>query len=406
MDSLRSDERHAAVKILHTSDWQLGLRLNFVGGETAARLRAQRFDTVRRIGELARERAVDVVLVAGDVFDDNGVGADTLQQARDALQAFGEVPVVLLPGNHDPATADSALGRLGAGRGNVRVVLEPEVVRYPDRGREAAPTYGVPDRGREAAPTEAAPTAAALAEGGAIEVFGCPLRRRHEYDDPARWLPERGESRAIRVAVAHGGALTFGEATETPNRIDVGAILARGFDYVALGDWHGLYEVGPRAWYAGAPEATRFKEKRPGHVLLVEIDGPGAEPRVEAVPVARARWLSESVELIDDDAVEVLAARLDALEEKSWTLLELTLTGQLSLEGRARLDALLDDYAARLAHLRVDADQVAVAPAERDLETLRGEGYLGRAIERLRHGADPADADAVALLYRLMKETA
>lgn len=362
------------LRLLHTSDWQLGLRLNFVGGDAAVRLRTQRFDTVRRIAELARERAVDAVLVAGDVFDDNGVGADTLQQTRDALAAFGEIPVVLLPGNHDPATPDSALRRLGSLPGRVYVALEQQPIRL-----------------------------AAAARG--FEVFPCPLLTRHHYDDPAGWLPERNDPTPIRIAVAHGGAITFSESTETPNRIDVASILGRGFDYLALGDWHGLYQVGSRAWYSGAPEATRYKEKHPGHVLLVEIDGPGAEPRVEPVAVARSRWLGNSVELDGDGALAGLAQWLDALDEKSWTLLELTLTGQLSLQGSAELDALLEDYAGRLAHLRVDAERVAVAPTAEDLETLHGTGYLGRAIARLRGGDERQDADALRLLYRLIRET-
>jgi len=364
------------LKFLHTSDWQLGLRLNFVGGDGAVRLRTQRFDTVRRIGELARERGVDAVLVAGDVFDDNGVGADTLQQARDALEAFGDVPVVLLPGNHDPATADSALRRLGRFRDNVHLALEREPLTFSGIGAES------------------------------LEIFPCPLLTRHHYDDPAAWLPDRGDSRAVRVALAHGGALRFGESTESPNRIDVEAILARGFDYVALGDWHGLYEVGARAWYCGAPEATRFKEKRPGHVLLVEIDGPGAEPRLETITVGRSRWLTEMVEVHDDAALDRLGEWLESLPEKSWTLLDLDLRGQLSLEARARLDGLLDEYASRLAHVRFDADAVAAVPTEADLATLHGEGYLGRAIARLRDSDERVDADALRLLHRLIGESA
>ena len=364
------------LKFLHTSDWQLGLRLNFVGGDGAVRLRTQRFDTVRRIGELARERGVDAVLVAGDVFDDNGVGADTLQQARDALEAFGDVPVVLLPGNHDPATADSALRRLGRFRDNVHLALEREPLTFSGIGAES------------------------------LEIFPCPLLTRHHYDDPAAWLPDRGDSRAVRVALAHGGALCFGESTESPNRIDVEAILARGFDYVALGDWHGLYEVGARAWYCGAPEATRFKEKRPGHVLLVEIDGPGVEPRLETITVGRSRWLTEMVEVHDDAALDRLGDWLESLPEKSWTLLDLDLRGQLSLEARARLDGLLDEYASRLAHVRFDADAVAAVPTEADLATLHGEGYLGRAIARLRDSDERVDADALRLLHRLIGESA
>lgn len=358
------------MKLLHTADWQLGLRLNFVGGERAARLRGQRFDTVRRIADLAREQQVDLVVVAGDVFDDNGVGADTVQQARDALGAFGDLPVVLLPGNHDPATPDSALARLGELPGAVHVATRASPLQIGD-----------------------------------VEVYPCPLTARHTYDDPGAWLPVQPHRDRVRIVVAHGGALQFGESTETPNRIDVGRMLERGYDYVALGDWHGVFEVDPRAWYAGAPEATRFKEKRPGHVLLVDIDGPGATPTVTPLPVARSRWLSHAFECVEDDDVERLAAWLDGIAEKSWTLLELALEGPLSLAARARLDALLDDYAGRLAHLRIDRDAVTVAPTAADLDALRGEGYLGRAIERLRDSDDPADAAALRLLFRLTQES-
>lgn len=116
------------MKLLHTSDSQLGLRLNFIGGDASVLLRVQRFDPVRRIRRLARERQVDAVLVAGDVFDDNGVGADTDQQARDALAEFGDIPVILLPGNHDPATADSALRRLLPAPAHVHLALTLEVI--------------------------------------------------------------------------------------------------------------------------------------------------------------------------------------------------------------------------------------------------------------------------------------
>jgi DNA repair exonuclease SbcCD nuclease subunit len=347
----------AAVRVLHTADWQLGLRLNFVAGDAGARLRAQRFETVRRIAALAAERAVDAVLVAGDVFDDNAVGADTLQLTRDALTAFGDIPVVLLPGNHDPATPDSALRRLEGCGTNVHLALEREALRF-----------------------------------GALEVLPCPLTRRHERDDPGAWVPARDEDAPVRVALAHGGALTFSEVTEAPNRIDVQALLGKGVDYVALGDWHGVFEVEGRAWY------------NPGHVLIVELDGPGTAPRVEAVQVARSRWLSERFEFTDDGDLDRFEAWLDGLEDKSWTLLRLILEGQLSLSARARLDDVLTDFAQRLAHLRLEANDVTLAPTEDDLATLHGEGYLGAAIRRLREEDDPANDDAMLLLYRLLAE--
>jgi DNA repair exonuclease SbcCD nuclease subunit len=357
------------MKLLHTADWQLGLRLNFVGGEQAARLRAQRFDTVRHLAELANKHEVDAVLVAGDVFDDNGVGADSIQQARDALCTFGDIPVVLLPGNHDPATPDSALARLGELPGAVHVAANRAPIQL-DAG----------------------------------DIYPCPLISRHTYEDPADWLPAHDGAQRIRVVVAHGGALQFGEETETPNRLDVARILAKGYDYVALGDWHGTYEVNERAWYSGAPEATRFKEKRPGNALLVNIVEPKATPQISVIPVARTRWLTDEFEFDGEDSVDRFRARLDQLPEKSWTLLELALRGDLSLADRVRLDALLDDYTGRLALLRIREDNVTAAPTPSDLAALHGEGYLGRAIEVLRDSEDSVDADALRLLYRLSQE--
>ena len=356
-------------RILHTADWQLGLRLAFVPGDAGARLRRQRFDTVEAIGRLAAQERVDAVVVAGDVFDDNGVGPDTLQQAREALRAFGDVPVVLLPGNHDPGTEDSALGRLGDVSPTVTVALTPDPVRIRS-----------------------------------LEIHPCPLLRRHSFDDPTAPLPERADPSTVRVAVAHGGVLRFGEATETPNRIDPAAVLARGFDYLALGDWHGVYRVDDRAWYAGAPEPTRFKEKRPGHVLLVELDGPGVLPRVREHPVARSEWRQETFEFADDDDLERLEHWFDELAEPSRTLVELTLRGALSLGARARLDERLEDYGARLALLRLEADEVVAAPSAADLDALGAEGFLGSAAARLQVREDPRDDDALRLMHRLLQE--
>lgn len=115
------------IQFLHTADWQLGLKLRYVPGDEGADLRAVRFEAVRRLAELAHAREVSAVVVAGDVFDDNAVGERTLQKAREALEAFAPIPVLLLPGNHDPGTPEGALARVGAG-GHVRVLSDGEPV--------------------------------------------------------------------------------------------------------------------------------------------------------------------------------------------------------------------------------------------------------------------------------------
>jgi DNA repair exonuclease SbcCD nuclease subunit len=360
------------VRFLHTADWQLGLKLRYLRPERAAQLRLLRFQTVRAIAQLAKARKADFVLVAGDVLDDNGVGRDTLQQTTDALRAYGQIPVALLPGNHDAATDDSALLRLEL-PANVQVLAKREPVRF-----------------------------------GEALIYPCPLLRRHEMEDPTRWLRAREPADGIRIAVAHGGIIDFadGSDTETPNLIDPTRVLAKGFDYLALGDWHGTFRFNSRVWYPGAPEATRFKELDPGAVLLVEIDAPGCEPRVERVPVATTRWLTVDLELVEDSQVGELRRRLDGLEERSHTLLSLNLRGEVSLGARDALDALLTDYAERLVYLRGDLSKLQTRATADDIARLRSEGFIGQALDRLRESPDEAATDAIRLLYRLQREAA
>jgi DNA repair exonuclease SbcCD nuclease subunit len=360
------------VRFIHTADWQLGLKLRYLDAEKAAQLRLLRFQAVRAIANVARAERADFVLVAGDVLDDNGLGRDSLQQTTDALQAFLGIPVLLLPGNHDAATADSALMRLELPR-EVQVLIKREPLTIGD-----------------------------------ATIYPCPLMRRHEMDDPTSWLPERQAGEGIRIAMAHGGVIDFAQSAdiETPNLIDATRVVAKGFDYLALGDWHGTFRFGPRVWYPGAPEATRFKELDPGAVLLVEIDAPGAEPKVKRIPVTTTRWLTIDVEMVDDGQVAELKTRLDALEERSHTLIELTVRGAISLGARDALDALLADYAQRLAFLRTDLAKLQTQATDADLASLRSEGFQAAALDRLRGSTDEASTEAIRLMYRLQREAA
>lgn len=360
------------IRILHTADWQLGLKLRYLRPERAAQLRLLRFQTVRAIARLANAEQVDLVVVAGDVLDDNALGRDALQQTSDALRDFGTVLVLLLPGNHDAASPDSALARLEL-PANVRVLTTREPVPY----------------------------------GDAI-IYPCPLLRRHEIDDPTAWIPLREPGDPIRIAIAHGGVIDFSQAaeSETPNLIDANVVLAKGIDYLALGDWHGTFRYSDRAWYSGAHEATRFKEIDPGGVLIVEIDAAGVPPRVRRIDVAQTHWHTIAIEMLDDHQVDELKARLEALPERSQSLVNLVVTGALSMSASDALDALIADYSERLAYLRANLTGLQTQPTDADLLQLSAEGFMAGALSRLRASADPIDAEAIRLMYRLQREAA
>jgi DNA repair protein SbcD/Mre11 len=114
------------MRLLHTGDWHVGKTLS----------RRSRIDEAREvlgeIAELSSAEDVDVVAVAGDVFDHLSPSPDAEAVVYDALLDFErrEIPVVLIAGNHDHAHRWRALEPL-LERFAVHVVPEP---RRPDTG--------------------------------------------------------------------------------------------------------------------------------------------------------------------------------------------------------------------------------------------------------------------------------
>ncbi len=346
--------RNMTLSLLHTADWQVGKQFGSITGDAGAMLRTQRLDTIAALAALARERAVDAVLVAGDVFEDNAVSDETLRRTMNALAGF-QGPWVLLPGNHDAALVQSAWSRLR------RLAIVPANVTLAT-----------------------APGPIQLCHGR-LCVLPAPLQRRHEVSDLTEYFDavETG-SDVLRVGLAHGAVRSrLPDESEAMNPIaDTRADSAR-LDYLALGDWHGTLRIAARAWYAGTPEPDRFRSNDPGNVLLVELSGPGMPPHVEKLHVGRFRWEQFEFALTGEASIGVLDTRIAALADPASTLLRLSLGGALGLEARAQLDEVLERWQARLHHLRVDDTGLVARPSAEDIAAIGASGFVHHAIESL-----------------------
>ncbi|MFZ1426578.1 MAG: DNA repair exonuclease, partial [Geminicoccaceae bacterium] len=331
------------LRLLHTADWQLGKSFAGVPGDAASLLRAARFDAVRTLARIARERAVDAVLVAGDVFDDNLVGASTVARTIAAMREFAG-PWVLLPGNHDADTAASVWSRLRHG--------------------------GVPENLLLAG----SPLPLSLADGRLV-VLPAPLTARRVFDDLTEWMDGAATAPTIvRVGLAHGsvaGRLP-GEA-DAANPIAADRAERAQLDYLALGDWHGTLEIAPRTWYAGTPEPDRFATNEPGHALLVELNAPRSPARVERVTTATYHWHAIDLDVTGLEPGDVDAAvdrTLPPPVERHRALLRLRLGGIAGLATRAAIDTALERAAGELVWVDVIEDGLATEPDDRDLASL------------------------------------
>src|SRR3990172_11285519 len=89
------------VRFIHSADWQLGMTRHFLAGEAQARFSQARIDAIRRIGAVAADVKASFIVVAGDVFEANQLSRQTVLRSLEAMKSVG-IPLLLLPGNHDP----------------------------------------------------------------------------------------------------------------------------------------------------------------------------------------------------------------------------------------------------------------------------------------------------------------
>ena len=247
------------MRLLHTSDWHLGRSLH------RADLRDAQSAFIDHLVEVVRSEKVDVVLVAGDVYDRAVPPLDAIALCESAFVRLREAgaKVVVISGNHDSAR------RLGFGsklidasgvflRTDLGGVDQPVVI-------DGVPFFGIPYL-----------EPAAVGVRSHVEALTGALQRIGQ-------VPEA-------VVLAHCW-VAGGIASDSERDITVGGVgavplsLFDGFAYTALGHLHGAQVLHDRLRYSGSPLAYSFSEA--AHTKgswLVEL---GGETTFVPAPVPR-----------------------------------------------------------------------------------------------------------------------
>ena len=224
---------HPEVTIIHSSDLHLGTDDSFSDTDRLA--------VLPKVLTAASEIDADVVVLAGDSFDNHRQPITLLERAAQMLRDYRK-PIVILPGNHDPLTPDSVYRRGGLGDiPNVNIL-----------GLNAG-------------------SAVTIAELE-LEIWG---HAHFDYTDMSPLANPRPRTTRWQLAAAHGH---YVDEVRDPNRL-IGSwlihreeLIATGADYVALGHWNQSTSVGDGqilAHYSGSPEYT-------GTVNVVRLRRDGA----------------------------------------------------------------------------------------------------------------------------------
>ncbi len=348
-------EKTGIMKLLHTSDWHLGQR--FINRErTEEHERAFNW-----LLQVLREQAVDVLVIAGDVFDTGTPPNYALRQYYGFLTQVRETGcqhVLVVGGNHDsPATLNAPqellktldIQVLGCAPRSPDGELDyaAEVLPVCDAsGALLAVLAAVPFlRDRDLKYAQAGETAAereaAIKQGIA-----------QHYAQLAGIVQEKYEHCVPFIATGHlfAAGTTLSDSEKIIHVGNLGQISAAQFpdifDYVALGHLHQAQNVGACAHirYSGSLLPLSFKEsQQPKQVLLVEFAG-AQLTRIEPLPVPAFRTLLH------------LSGTLDALCEQLATLeVETCLNTWIEVElehpypeAQAQLQAALQEKSAEL----------------------------------------------------------
>jgi len=213
-------DSRAEVVIVHSSDLHLGTDDSFSERDRLA--------VLPKVLDTALEVNADIVLLAGDSFDNHRQPVDLLERAAQILRDYGK-PIVILPGNHDPLTPDSVYRRGGLGEVSNVSILGLNVDK------------------------------AVLFPEFELEIWG---HAHFDYTDMSPLANPRPRTTRWQLATAHGH---YVDAERDPNRM-IGSwlihreeLLATSADYVALGHWNQSTPVGNgdiAAHYSGSPEYT------------------------------------------------------------------------------------------------------------------------------------------------------
>ena len=310
------------MRILHTSDWHIGKRLG-----KYERLEEQA-EVLDEIISLCEEENVELVLIAGDVFDTYtpSAEAEELFYAKVKKLAGENRSVLVISGNHDDGVRLSATAPLASDSG-VYIVGNARAPLPVSSDRKVKPIssgkgYAVFENERN--------------EKAFISMLPYPNEARFKeekselsyVEQMKKWIAESEEGRidgVPSVFMAHIFVLG-GIVSESEREIDLGG--ARAFpceelpksDYIALGHLHKRQKMGKsHCYYSGSPLQYSFDEGAEKGVKIFDLTEKGVE-NLRDLPLTKRKPLVRLKATSAESALALLENYPNALVEMTLQL--------------------------------------------------------------------------------------
>jgi DNA repair exonuclease SbcCD nuclease subunit len=331
------------LRLLHTADVHLGARHADLG-EQAATQRERQFAAFVATIDLALAEKVDLVLIAGDLFDSNVQPRRSVERTAAQLKRLVEARIrfVIAPGTHDVFDRASIYraydlpALAGAVGSDLATVLDPD---HPEVHLKALD----------------------------LIVHGRCFATKRAPHSPLQALDVSKDDRAAwHVGVLHAALAIPGQTDADDVVVTQEEIAASHLDYLALGHWHSTSKgkAGNTTYaYSGAPEPIAVDQDRAGNVLLVGLDAPDGKKRVtvEERKVGKTRFERQQLDAAAVGSQPQLVAKL-AEQADPDLVLDVELIGVRPDELDLHVEEVESQLAGRFLKIRVRDRSVAPLP--------------------------------------------
>ncbi|MET3543641.1 exonuclease SbcD [Paenibacillus favisporus] len=384
------------MRILHTGDWHFGRTL-----EGRSRMKEQE-DFVEELVRIVHDQKIDLVMMAGDVYDSVNppAAAEQLFYEAAARLTEGGTPLVVIAGNHDQPERVSSVTPLVARQGITLVGLPvaEAVTVQAFRTGEIAKIAALPY------PSEARLNELLAAEGDEEE-----LRRAYSarVGMLMRKLASSFTPETVNLAMSHIYVLG-GVESDSERPIQVGgaytvdpSALAVGAQYTALGHLHRPQAVKGEGMirYSGSPLAYSFSEAGQAKSVSIIDVAPGQQPVMKEVYLSCGRPL---IRWKAKGGLEEVHRWLDEGRDANGFIdLEISLTEAMSLGDIHRLRKSHEGF----VHIRPVYPEMEQVEVEYSRSSLPVPELFRKFYQRQTGGAEPDDA-LVELFLALTSEDA
>jgi exonuclease SbcD len=311
------------LKILHTADIHLGAKFSGLGDKGASQ-REQLRATFKNVIAAAISERVNIVLIAGDLFDSNQQPQRNIDLVIEQFNLLGSnnIPVCLVPGTHDSLDSSSIYRKVDF-EGKC-----PNLKIFADENMSCKEYPNID-----------------------LTVYGKPNLSNRSSMSPLKGL-KRSTSSKFHVAMAHGSLYIPEKIAEDDHVFRLEEVQASGMHYLALGHWHRVYRcpAEPPAWYCGPPEWIPGQTEK-GGVLLIAVADSG-EVKVEPTMLGLRDYDEVEIDVSGVQDLAMLKARISEGANEN-LVKKVTLKGLRDAELILNLVELESELGEKFFHLSV-----------------------------------------------------